>query len=412
MASGSSVQVRVATPDDAGVWRALRHAALQEAPFAFGSTYERERSFDEAVYAERLAAGLSVLGLLDGEPVGLGAGYLEGGWFHIVAIWVRPDARRHGVSSAVIRRLIDLADRLDLPVDLEVTLANPAARTAYERLGFVATGRLQRVRAGADGADMEEQMVLPRLVDIEAYYDLVPRAEADTVEVGPFTLFVRTGPGHPYYARPRLGETEFSADDVRAVLAAQRDRGLRPSIEWVDDITPALWEAVEAAGEHATRHPLLVRRDGLDTHVSAAGVEVEVLAADDPRLPDVIGAVDAGFGGTDDVRPGDPGWRARAIRDGRLVKVGAFLDGTAVGGGAISPRGGPIAEVTSIAVLPRARRRGIAASITRALVEAAHEIGCHTLFMSAEDDAAARVYERVGFRRMATACILEVSEPG
>ena len=53
-------------------------------------------------------------------------------------------------------------------------------------------------------------------------YDAVPRSAARVEEVGPFSLFVGTGPW-PYYARPRLGLSHaFTADDVRAVRDRQR----------------------------------------------------------------------------------------------------------------------------------------------------------------------------------------------
>ena len=42
------------------------------------------------------------------------------------------------------------------------------------------------------------------LARLERYYDEAPRANADTEEHGPFTVFVSRG-GWPYYARPRLG---------------------------------------------------------------------------------------------------------------------------------------------------------------------------------------------------------------
>jgi predicted GNAT family acetyltransferase len=43
------------------------------------------------------------------------------------------------------------------------------------------------------------------------------------------------------------------------------------------------------------------------------------------------------------------------------------------------------------------------------LAEDATAAGATTVFLSAGDDAVARVYERVGFRRVATACIGEPS---
>ena len=47
------------------------------------------------------------------------------------------------------------------------------------------------------------------LTELESYYDTAPRAGATTVDVGPFTLFLKTDPdGWEYYGRPRLGLEE------------------------------------------------------------------------------------------------------------------------------------------------------------------------------------------------------------
>ena len=67
---------------------------------------------------------------------------------------------------------------------------------------------------------------------------------------------------------------------------------------------------------------------------------------------------------------------------------------------------GDVAEIVAVATLPAARRRGFGAAITAALVEHALAHGIKTLFLSAADDDVARVYERLGFRRAATACFV------
>ena len=40
---------------------------------------------------------------------------------------------------------------------------------------------------------------------IDAFCDAVPRRRARAEEHGPLVMFVPTGPGFPYYARPRRG---------------------------------------------------------------------------------------------------------------------------------------------------------------------------------------------------------------
>lgn len=68
---------------------------------------------------------------------------------------------------------------------------------------------------------------------------------------------------------------------------------------------------------------------------------------------------------------------------------------------------GGVTEVVGVATLPSARRRGLAALVTAALVRDARTSGVRTVFLSAGSDDVARVYEKVGFVRVATACLSE-----
>lgn len=252
---------------------------------------------------------------------------------------------------------------------------------------------------------------------LETYYDAAPRPSAVAEEVGPFTLFVRKDPsGWPFYARPRLGlDVPFTAADVQRVRVRQREVGAPEALEWVLETTPSVLDAARADGLHVAECPLLAlpADPSLLGEVSrrvAQQVTTRVLEADSPDLPAAIGAVGAGFAGTDDVEPGDPGGRVELMRAGLLVTVAAYDErGDIVGGGSHSPRGNTT-ELAGIAVVPRARRRGAGAAITRALVEDAQRRGLQTVFLSAQDDTVARVYERVGFARVGTACVAKAPD--
>ena len=248
--------------------------------------------------------------------------------------------------------------------------------------------------------------VLNTLETLETYYDAVPRPLATTEELGPFTLFLRRDPdGWPYYARPRLGYDgpvpSASVDDVRA---RQRELGVPEAFEWVHETTPGLLAAAREAG--LAECPLLVLpAEAVPVRPSLPdSFRVVPLAADAREVGDVVTAVSAGFAGTDDVAPGDAGRFPRLIAEGLVAMAGAYDGETAIGGGTHGPRG-TTTELTGIAVIPRARRTGVGAAITVALVADARNRGVETVFLSAWTDAVARVYERVGFVRVGTACI-------
>jgi GNAT superfamily N-acetyltransferase len=172
----------------------------------------------------------------------------------------------------------------------------------------------------------------------------------------------------------------------------------------VHETTPSLKDAAHAAG--------LSVHDCVLMHLPTEGAGVlpagtKVLAPDDADLPLVAGAIRAGFEGTDEVQLPSPLRQQRQMERDLLVVVGAYDgQGHVVGGGSHGPRG-DTTELTGIAVLPRARRQGVGAAITAALVADARRRGIGTVFLSAGDDAVARVYERVGFVRVGTACTAE-----
>jgi predicted GNAT family acetyltransferase len=122
----------------------------------------------------------------------------------------------------------------------------------------------------------------------------------------------------------------------------------------------------------------------------------------------------AGVAQRDDVA-GEPGAARRrdftvdALRAGRTVQVGAFVDDAgAVGGGSHNPRG-TVSEIAGVGVLPAFRRRGLAGAVAHLLARQGLEHGVTTLFCGAESREVARVYEQVGFARIGTTCIASVA---
>ncbi|HEY0774931.1 MAG TPA: hypothetical protein VGD51_12660, partial [Nocardioidaceae bacterium] len=194
------------------------------------------------------------------------------------------------------------------------------------------------------------------LSTLESYYDAAPRPLATAEEVGPFTLFVRSSPeGWPFYARPSVGyDGPCTAAQVTLVRERQRELGVPESLEWVHETSPTLLAAAREAGLLVAECPLLVLPGGADAVTPPLPVEysVSLLSADSPGLPSVMGAVDAGFEGHDQVTPRDPGPVLGLLRSGLIAMAGAYDGQGAVGGGSHSPRG-TTTELTGIAVIPR-----------------------------------------------------------
>jgi GNAT superfamily N-acetyltransferase len=129
------------------LFREVRLAALQDAPYAFGSTYERERTTDEKSWRERLANRAQLAAELDAEIVGTAAGIASDKTSAaLISMWVAPRARGRGVGARLVNAVLDWAkDQGYSTVLLWVTDGNAVAERLYERCGFARTGAVQPV---------------------------------------------------------------------------------------------------------------------------------------------------------------------------------------------------------------------------------------------------------------------------
>ncbi|MEV4121049.1 GNAT family N-acetyltransferase [Micromonospora sp. NPDC049645] len=264
---------------------------------------------------------------------------------------------------------------------------------------------------------------------LERFYDAVPRDGATAEEHGGLVLFVREGVGWPFYARPLIGATEPpSLADVTSVRERQRKLGLPEALEWVHETTPELLAVARSAGLSVLEAPLMVLDpNALPDPATLSDAAVRVLTADSPDFAaDVaarraVAAVSFAAAGT---APGEAGpaerdaavtelelaaldeERAR-IADGRRISAlaGTPTEGALASGMAM--RVDDVAEIAGVATLPSARRRGLGAALTATLARELLAAGTDLVFLSAGSEEIARVYLRVGFRRIGTACIAE-----
>lgn len=262
---------------------------------------------------------------------------------------------------------------------------------------------------------------------LESFYDAVPRNAARAEEHGSLTLFVREGSGWPFYARPTQGcPGSIQAADVAKVRARQRKLGVPEAFEWVAETSPTMRGAIEEAGLEVHEHPLMVL---VAPTAEAAGpldtdrVSIRVLNPDDPALaaalalPHVAFAepgTQVGSAGPEELaaavaqRAGDGSLERTAGRiRGGLAGVAAAIEDRVVLCSGQHNQVGTVSEIVAVGTLPSARRRGLGLAVTRALVDDARSRGVETVFLSADDDSVARLYTRLGFRRVGTALVAE-----
>lgn len=248
------------------------------------------------------------------------------------------------------------------------------------------------------------------LARIDAFCDTAPRAVA--VDLGPLRLFLRDGPGRPYYARPIPGGGPVGVGDIAAMRALMRDRGVPDAFEWVDAASPTMDAAVREAGLPVDVCPVLALEQAPVEVALPPGHALRLLGPADGDLVAAEHAVRSvaaeAFGGA---RPGPPDAAdVRQLQDdlaaGRVARALVVGPAGPVAAGA-AHREGDVVELVAIATVLPARRRGLAAAVTSALAGAGRHAGADIVFLAAGDDGAARVYERVGFHCVGTCGIAE-----
>jgi RimJ/RimL family protein N-acetyltransferase len=140
--------IRPTTEDDWAALKAVRLAALLDAPTAFGVSYQQAAAQSEAQWRERAAAATasrakSAFWLAcdedRGEAVGMIGGVVDGnGRYNLIGMWVKAEHRGSGAArrlvEAVKARALALGHRR---VVLDVAPENARAARFYLNQGFV-----------------------------------------------------------------------------------------------------------------------------------------------------------------------------------------------------------------------------------------------------------------------------------
>jgi ribosomal protein S18 acetylase RimI-like enzyme len=247
---------------------------------------------------------------------------------------------------------------------------------------------------------------------IDEFCDAVPRYWATPSDHGPLRLFLRNGRGWPFYARPIAGAGPITRADVERVRARQRELRVPESFEWVFATAPSMADAVLAAGLPARACPLLVLEGLPAAPPLPPGYSARLIGPADGDLASALHAVHTvtamAFGAPAPAAPTlvDLAALRADLASGTLAR--ALItgpEGPVAGGSA--QRSGDVVEVAGIGTAAASRNRGFGAAVTALLAAAARDAGADLVFLSAGDDIATRVYERVGFRRVGECGIAE-----
>ena len=146
------VTIEPITAKDVSLFKTVRLRALQEAPFAFSSTYAREAEFDDTEWLRRVermngAKGVGFLAMAGDAGCGIAGAFLDANdatRAQLVSMWTDPAHRQRGIGRLLVNEILRWAHlRGARTLLLMVTSNNDAAMRFYERLGFMRTGRTE-----------------------------------------------------------------------------------------------------------------------------------------------------------------------------------------------------------------------------------------------------------------------------
>lgn len=150
------MSIRRVTPADGVLLRDVRLRALRTDPLSFGSSYEREAAYPDERWDEWVAEdaegeeAVTFFAMQGPEAVGLVGAYRDGeepGVYHVIAMWVAPEARGQGLGRALLEEVEGwIASCGGREVQLSVTERAEAAAHLYARAGYDLDGKIHESR--------------------------------------------------------------------------------------------------------------------------------------------------------------------------------------------------------------------------------------------------------------------------
>ena len=113
------IQIQPITQLNAFAFKAIRLCALQEAPYAFGSTYEKESRLTDSEWqtqVERMNGqrGVGFIAVEGEKACGIVGSFLDqddSTRAHLISMWTAPSHRQQGIGRSLVKAVLDWAGR-------------------------------------------------------------------------------------------------------------------------------------------------------------------------------------------------------------------------------------------------------------------------------------------------------------
>ena len=224
----------------------------------------------------------------------------------------------------------------------------------------------------------------------------------ELVSVGPFRVLVAAGRESDSWvsiAGEPVSSNDLQKSALQLRLMFERWKAT-PQIEYDESAFPDVAAPLEAAGFRLKeRNPLMACRPATFKPATAAGVHLERLdPSSETAHLEAFQRIRWTDGGDEEFAVPDTSSLLKELASPNSVYLLAWLDGEPVGTGVSHALRGA-GEIVGVVTRNDRRRRGVAATVTSDLVARHFASGGDFVFLDAANEAAARVYERLGFTR-------------
>lgn len=246
---------------------------------------------------------------------------------------------------------------------------------------------------------------------IQSYLRVAASHQRDTERIGSFLATFTPANDNPFlnYAIPDDYATP-SAADVAALVATYEKRSLKPRLEYIAQLAPAVEGVLLDAGFSVEGHlPLMTCAPGAERILPIPpGIEL-VLPVSDADLLSIVTVQYEAYSNSAPDPKAVTRLRNSLAAGGIAVLARIAATGEPIGAGVCSVPSNQTTEIAGIGVRAAFRRRGVAGALTTRLVKEAFAAGISIPFLMAAHEAEARIYARAGFSVIGE--ILHISRP-
>src|SRR5215472_3745734 len=259
-----------------------------------------------------------------------------------------------------------------------------------------------------------ERSIMCLLSSLQEYLQFHARQHCEVVCSPPFTLFFHPTNARSWanYALPDASEPGDLSESLAVLPRLFTQRNRTASLRFLEEVFPHFLPVLHLCGWAEVERPqvMICTRETFRSALTVMGLAITTLSPQS-LLEEICEGLDTSAFGFDPQAERATLQEAEEFRHD-LMHTQMFLarlQHQSVGAGKLTEVHEGVAELMGITTLSPFRRQGIASAVTAFMTQEAFRQGATCVFLLAGNVQAGRVYERVGFRPVATLLVYEWS---